>query len=146
MGRKGRKHTNIGRLGALVAICPETLNKAEKVNDEWEEVIFAVESGATETVVPSEMARQVEVQEGEAYRRGVQYEVASGSLIPNEGEKRFEAVSGEGVARNMVAQVCGVSKALMSVSKVTSAGHRVVFEQGNSYIEDMTTEERIYLK
>ena len=47
---------------------------------------------------------------------------------------------------NIVAQVCGVSKALMRVSKITSAGHRVVFEQGNSYIEDMITEERIYLK
>ena len=53
-----------------------------------------------------------------AVLRGVQYEVASGTLIPNQGEKRFVAVNESGIMRQMTMQVCEVSKALLSVYKV----------------------------
>ena len=37
--------------------------------------------------------------EGDAMKKGVQYQVAEGTLIPNLGEKKFIAVSDNGVAR-----------------------------------------------
>ena len=49
---------------------------------------MAVDSGATETVVGEDMLQSVETKEGEASKKGVQYEVASGTLIPNLGENK----------------------------------------------------------
>ena len=51
------------------------------------------------------------VRDGAAKRRGVQYEVANSSRIPNPGEKRFIGITDEGVARKIAAQVCEVDKA-----------------------------------
>ena len=90
---------------------------------------LAVDNGATEPVVGEDMLLSVETVEGEAQRKGVQYEVASGSLIPNLGEKKFVAVTESGQRPTMTAQVCDVNKALLSVSKMVHAGNTVVFSQ-----------------
>ena len=113
---------------------------------EWEEVEVAVDSGATETVVGEDMIKGVETKEGEAARRGVQYEVASGELIPNLGEKSFLAYGEQGQVRAIKAQVCEVNKALLSVSRMVQAGNKVVFSRSGSYVEDETSGERIPLK
>jgi len=129
---------------SLQTVMPEGVNALGE--GDWEELEMAVDSGATETVLSDEMLTSIEIKEGEACRKGVQYEVASGTLIPNLGEKKFVAVSESGMARRMTAQVCDVNKALMSVAKILKAGNRVVFEEGNSYIEDVQTNERMYMK
>ena len=104
----------------------------------WEEVEMAVDSGATETVVGEDMIQGVETTQGEAARRGVQYEVASGELIPNLGEKNSVAYGEQGEARTIKAQVCDVNKALMSVSRMVQAGNKVVFaKSGGYYCENM---------
>ena len=112
----------------------------------WEEIELAVDSGATETVVNEDMLTNVETTEGDAYRRGVEYEVASGQTIPNMGEKRFIAVSESGGVRAMTAQVCDVNKPLLSVRKVVQAGNRVIFEPEGGYIEDVASGERLNMK
>ena len=111
---------------------------------EWEELVMAVDSGASETVVNEEMLPTIETIVGVAYRQGVEYELASGETIPNQGEKVFTGESENCVARQLKAQVCAVNKALLSVSKEVSAGNRVVFDE-ESYIEDKATGERIWL-
>ena len=74
------------------------------------------------------------------------YEVANGQRIPNLGEKLFVGSShDEGHLRNIKAQVCDVSKPLMSVSRLVKAGHSVVFGPEAAYIEDGTTRERMRL-
>ena len=98
------------------------------------------------TVVGEGIMLDVETRDGEASRKGFQYEVADGTLIPNLGEKKFVAVAEQGEMRKMTAQVCDVNKALLSVSKVVKAGNRVVFEEEGSYVEDRSTGERLYLK
>ena len=112
----------------------------------WEEIELAVDSGATETVVNEDMLTSVETTEGDAYKRGVEYEVASGQTIPNMGEKRFIAVSESGGVRAMTAQVCDVNKPLLSVRKVVQAGNRVIFEPKGGYIEDVESGERLNMK
>ena len=107
---------------------------------------MAVDSGASETVLAEEMLETVEVREGDAKKRGVQYEVADGTLIPNLGEKVFVAVGENGSLRRMRAQVCDVNKALLSVRRVTQAGNKVVFEKDGGWIEDGATGEKIWLK
>ena len=42
--------------------------------------------------------------------------------------------------------LCAVSQALLSVKKVVEVGHRVVFEEENSYIEDVKTKEKMHLQ
>ena len=129
----------------LQCIEPEGVN-AVKCPGEWEEVEFALDSGATETVVGEEMLESVETKEGAASRRGVEYEIATGERIPNLGEKRFVGVSEEGVTRSITAQVCSVNKALMSVKRVMKAGNGVVFDEDGTYVEDKQTGERIWAK
>ena len=71
--------------------------------------------------------------------------MADGTLIPNLGEKKFIAVSDNGVARQMRAQVCEVNKALLSVHRVVQAGNRVAFAASGSYVEDEQTGETMEL-
>ena len=117
--------------------------------EEWQKLEIAVDSGASETVVGEDMLPNVQLIEGDMFKRGVKYEAANGELIDNMGEKRFEAHSAEGSVRGLTAQVCGVNKALLSVSKMVKSGNRVVFQNdkaGGSYIEDLQTGEHMYLR
>jgi hypothetical protein len=129
---------NSEELRPLSTIEPQGLSMVEGI-DGWVELLFAVDSGATEIVVGEDMLNTVKTQEGPAQRRGVVYEVANGVRIPNWGEKRFVGVSNEGIERGMTAQVCDVNKALLSVKKIVAAGNRVVFEDEGSYIQDKMT-------
>jgi lysophospholipid acyltransferase (LPLAT)-like uncharacterized protein len=132
------------RLQSLQAIYPGGVNSVIE-NGEWEQIELAVDSGATETVVGEDMLLSVATTEGESFKRGVEYEVASGTTIPNLGEKCFIAVAEEGQRRKMRAQVCAVNKALLSVSRMVQAGNRVVFEQNGSYVEDLHSGEKMYM-
>ncbi len=131
-------------LQSLKTIYPEGVNSVAE-SGEWEEIEIAVDSGATETVVTEDMLHSIKTTEGEAFRRGVEYEVANGVTIPNLGEKCFVAVSEDGQRRKMKAQVCAVNKALLSVSRIVQAGNRVVFEQNGSYVEDLHSGEKMYM-
>ena len=133
------------QIRTLVAKIPEGVNMIEESTG-WEEIDMAIGSGATETVVGEGMLESIETVEGEAYRKGVQYEGASGTLIPNLGEKRFVAMGEGGQIRKMRAQVCEVNKALLSVKRVVQAGNRVVFDSNGSYVENTYTGEKLPLR
>ena len=119
------------------------------VKEEWTEIEFGVDSGASETVLSPEQLPGIDITEGEPQRRGVSYEIANGEFIPNLGEKKFIGYSEEEVARSLVTQVTEVNQALLSVRKMVASGHRVVFDAddtGGSYIEHKTTGERMAMK
>ena len=78
------------RLNSLIEVVPEGISKCDE--QEWEESEMVVDSGATETVVAENMLTSIDTKEDRAYKRGVQYEVASGCLIPNLGERRFVGI------------------------------------------------------
>jgi len=132
------------RVGSLGIRMPEGLKSVEEA-PEWEEIEMAVDSGASESVVSEDMLTRVTTVEGYAQKKGVQYEVADGTLIPNLGEKKFVAVSDGGVTRQMKAQVCEVDKALLSVHRVVQAGNRVVFSASGSFVQDEQTGETMEL-
>ena len=140
-------HRNVGvsEIRSFVTIEPETIGSVIR-EGEYEEIELAVDSGATETVVSEDMLQSIRTQEGVASRRGVKYEEANGVRIDNEGEKKMVVTTEEGVMRNISAQVCDVSKPLLSVAKMMRAGHRVAFDEEGSYIEDMTTKETMWLE
>jgi len=139
--KKAVKEQSIGVLGIVE---PEKV--AAVVTGEWEEIEMAVDSGASESVTHEDELMSVKMTEGDAKKRGVKYEVADGTLIPNLGEKNFVAVGENGSMRHMRLQVCDVNKSLLSVRRVTQAGNRVVLEADGGYIEDLVTGEVLELK
>jgi len=135
-------HKKLGTLGIVV---PQGLNAVSEA-PEWEEIEMAVDSGASESVVNEGQLNGIETLEGPDKKRGIQYEVADGTLIPNLGEKKYEAVSDTGVCRHMRSQVCDVTRALLSVHRCAQAGNRVVFAASGSYIEDEASGEVMPLR
>ena len=102
---------------------------------------MGVDSGASTTVVGPDMISNVETVDGEQKKRGIKYEVATGELIPNLGEKRFIAVSENNVARKLTSQVADVNQALLSVREMMQSGHRITFDSDGSFIEDKASGE-----
>ena len=79
------------KLNLLITHAPGTLNALSGA--EWEDIDIGVDSGASDTVVNEAILANVPVVEGEHKRKGVQYDIATGQLIPNLGEKKFVGVS-----------------------------------------------------
>ena len=131
------------KLCALSTVEPGNL---KAINQGWQEVEFTVDSGASETVMGEEELPTVPTKEGAAFKRGVEYEVANGTRIANEGEKTFNAYTAGGAIRTITAQICDVNKPLLSVRKIVESGNKVVFEQSGSYIEDCQTKERMKME
>ena len=72
--------------------------------------------------------------------------MANGDRIANLGEQIFTGMTeAEGLLRTVKAQVCEVSKPLMSVSRLVNAGNTVVFAPGGAHIYNAESEEYIQL-
>ena len=124
-------------LDNLIQVLDESMRTVQEA-DEWEEIEMIVDSGASGTVVGTNMVRAVEASN---VKENVTFKLADGSRTPHMGEKAFKAYTDQGYIRNMVAAVTDVDDALLSVSKVVKAGNRVVFDEGESYIEHKQTGE-----
>ena len=132
------------------AICALTAVESHAVSavksDEWVEIAVRVDSGATETVMPeTTLAGVIDITAGPAHLRGVEYQVADGTRIPNPGERMFVGYTEDGAANGMIAQVCAVNETLLSVSRLTKRGNRVVFDDDGSYVENKTTGQRTWM-
>ena len=112
----------------------------------WEKITLTMDSGAAETVIPTNMCPYVPTKPSDGSRKGVEYEVASGHTIPNTGEKTLNVVTTEGQRRSLTMQVCEVNKALVSISKTCRAGHRVVFDDDGSYVQNKVTGEKTFMQ
>jgi hypothetical protein len=83
---------------------------------------------------------------------GTKYSAAAagGTEIVNAGEKTLEVMDEQGNMKFMKIQMCeGLcdTKFLASVSRITQAGHKVVFDnESGSYLEDKTTGKKIWLR
>ena len=88
----------------------------------------------------------VKATESDAQRRGTRYEVANGEIIHNEGEKTFAGYTEDGAVHGIRAQVCDVNRDLLSVSRVVKGGNMVVFHPLGSFIQDLSTQEKTWLR
>ena len=119
----------------------------------WSEVVFTVDSGASETVMGMDSLESVPAVRGVAQQNGVKYECANGAIIENIGEKRFIGTwfageqDGRGISRPMAAQVTSVNKALLSVTRLEEGGYEVHFGGSrNSYIRDRATGDTMWME
>ena len=65
-----------------------------------------------------------------------EWSVMNKGQIMNKGQKYVQGYTSEGTASGMMFQACGVGEPLGSVWEMNEAGLKVVFERGNSYIEN----------
>ena len=137
MKEDGALGSNTDTVHSLTEIKLESVRGLQDA-EEWEEVVMTGDSGAGATVINPNMVKAVEAKNP---RPEIKYEVADGSHIPNMGENTFAAFTDGGVLRSMTAQVTEVNKALLSVAKLVSTGHRAVFDPELSYIENCESGE-----
>ena len=114
----------------------------------WVPLSIMVDSGAGESVSPPGMFPNVPIFETTASQSGVEYTAASGHKIPNLGMSCPVVYTTDGSKHIMNFQIAAVTKALLAVSRVTSAGYRVVFDspECGSFLECKTTWKKIPLR
>ena len=100
----------------------------------WEKVTLIVDSGASDTVMPQGVCQGALLRH--TSRVGIKYEVADGGEARNLGERVCEVKTDEASQQGMQMSfqvVDRLTKALLSVQKVCSQGHDVVFsnKKGN---------------
>ena len=105
-----------------------------------------IDSGAAETVIPHTQVPDHPVRETKALKAGVCYSSATDEPIPNLGEQKIPLVTNEGSLRVMTCQVAPVARPLGSVKRMCQAGHRIVFDEEGSFIQNKTTGELNWLR
>ena len=94
----------------------------------WERVALLVDSGASDTVVLPSVCSTAVLHH--TPKVGIEYECANKAVLENLGERRCAMKVSEGApdpGMTMAFQVVAVHRALLSVSRVCTLGHGVVF-------------------
>ncbi len=121
-------------LNILNEVRREGINSVPVKDDEWEQISVIIDSGASVPVMPPELGKAYELEESEAFRKGTEYECASGHAIANLGQKRMPVVTAEGTLRGYTSQCADVFKPLQSVRHLVRIGHAVVFDNQGCFI------------
>ena len=95
------------------------LNGCDEKIEEWEEIEFLVDSGASATVVNTNQIKAVKASDPDPNKY---YKMADGRTIYNKGEKLFRAATDEYRAFKVRSQVADVDKALLRVAQVVDRG------------------------
>ena len=95
-----------------------------------------MDSGAAESVAPSDMAPWVPIKEFDGSRAGRKYISASGEVLQNLGEKMVSVYTNEGMPAEATFQVADVTRPLCSIARVCDQGNTVVFTSMGGHIEN----------
>jgi hypothetical protein len=114
------------------------INEITSDKGNWEKITVTIDSGAVDSVGPRTMAVDLPIKDTPASRAGLKYRAANGTTIDNLGEKSMQGITKQGKKVGMTFQVADVTKPLGAVRATLAAGNKVVFESGNSYIQDRT--------
>ena len=99
---------------------------------------MTIDSGAVDSVGPKTMATYIGIKDTPASRAGLKHRAANGTPIDNLGEKSIQGVTKHGNKVGMTFQIANVTKPLGAVRAMLAAGNKVMFETGNSQIQDKT--------
>ena len=91
-------------------------------DDGWLQVKGVMDSGASESVAPPDLAPHYPVTSSPGSLSGQEYTSASGNAIPNLGEKILDIVMEDGRESQIKYQVAEVSRPLNSISEICDAG------------------------
>ena len=138
--------------GNEAGLCPLERGKMLGSTEEGEEWRLmprplVIDSGAADTVLPTDWFTEHELKEMEESRGGQFYVCAGGREIPNYGERTLTLSTLDwSSVRNMTFQVTDVTEALGSVSKIVANGNKVVFDESGSFIENKRSRERLWMR
>lgn len=91
-----------------------------------------------------DMCPEISVHESENQRKGLEYEVANGETIANEGERRCMLMTvGAEPPKRITFQFSDVHKPLLSISKVADAGYECHLNDRGGYLLDVYTGEKV---
>ena len=107
---------------------------------------LTVDSGAADHVMPIGWLVMFIVMASLGSKRGLHYVAADGTRIPNLGQQLVRFMTLDGTWCEVMFQVAGIHKPLVSVSKLIEAGYRVVFDTDNSYIIHKKTKQIIKMR
>ena len=138
-------------IGLLEKGCADLCQMAAS---EWQPLPkpLVVDSGAGETVIPTDWLPKHEIEESVGSRSREYYTTADGTKIYNEGQKCVAVSCMDGTQeRSMTFQVAQVDKALGSVSQMVRNNKRLVFDADEagkdiSYIQNKITMEKMPLR
>ena len=100
----------------------------------WRKVRVTFDSGAAESVTQSAAFPGFEVKESRGSKLEQSYQAAGGKEIPNEGQIAIQAQTDEFQDRNVVFQVCPVTKPLFAAAQAAKAGFQTVLDENGSYM------------
>lgn len=109
----------------------------------WVQVPCAVDSGACANVAPEDI---FEISLPDAPKLDPKYFAADGSPIAHLGSLVAKGVSNEGTPLKIDFDLGKATRPLLSVFKVTSAGHRVRFEEHEGSIQIKGSSRKIKLR
>jgi len=103
----------------------------------WREMEVTVDSGACDTVIPTEECKEIKIHESAQSKAGMEYEVANGETIPNLGERRCLMMTENSTTPKRIAfQVADVHKALLSVTRAADMGYQCVLGKTGGWLQD----------
>ena len=86
----------------------------------WERLGAIVDSGASVPVINPKMAKAYPLEESEASKNGVEYEIANGDLLACLGQTRFAVMTQEGTLRGYQSQSADISECLNAVRSMVA--------------------------
>ena len=110
----------------------------------WREIEITVDSGACDTVIPTDECKEITIHESKQSKAGMEYEVANGEVLPNLGERRCLMMTENSTTPKIIAfQVADVHKALLSVTRAADMGYQCVLGKTGGWLQDEEMTERI---
>ena len=103
-----------------------------------------MDSGACDTVMPMPLCSEIVLRESEQQRKGMEFEVADGASIRNEGERRCLMMTrNASEPRHITFQVADVHKALLSITRAADVGYECHLGQRGGCLLDFYTGEKM---
>ena len=103
---------------------------------EYERVDLLIDSGASVCALPRNLAKHHPLVQSTGI---AEYRAANGAAVKNEGDKIVTSTLNNGTRQTMRFTVMDVHRPIASVSRIVRSGHRVVFDDGYSYIQNKKT-------
>ena len=108
----------------------------------WVHIPCAVDSGACANVTPAGIFSL----EKSLIKLEPKFFGADGSPLENLGELVANGTSEEGIEMKIDFDIAKVTRRLLSVHKMTSNGHKVIFHDSGGYIQVKGTNTRVHLR
>ena len=122
-------HQDHGSQGAELHPCTQEQWKYTDAASGWTRIRAVVDSGASDSCSPDEMAPEIKSRESTGSRRGLVYNGAAqgGRPLTNDGEKDVMMMTEDGRMLATCWQTVEVARPLLSVRQIAQQGNRVTF-------------------